>query len=105
MRMSDWSSDVCSSDLHGPGSSVGPGPCLGGDAFKRCHFVGGRDRRPGGRRTGAPAGPCFGSDQIVAVGFPVPEPRRIPRSMAVAWRVMLPQEIHGTGGTIGRAHV
>src|SRR3546814_1439047 len=39
MRISDWSSDVCSSDL----------ACGGGEAACRC------DRRPGGRGPGTPA--------------------------------------------------
>src|SRR3546814_15902948 len=47
MRISDWSSDVCSSDL--PDPAVGSPQCAGGDATWR--RAGGRrdgERRPGG---------------------------------------------------------
>src|SRR3546814_13900696 len=49
MRISDWSSDVCSSDLrlHGPGCPENPDPVAGGSAIRRRGA--GRLDRPGPR--------------------------------------------------------
>src|SRR3546814_17289849 len=50
MRISDWSSDVCSSDLHGIASLPGADQALRADAVERLAEIG---ALPGGRLAGA----------------------------------------------------
>src|SRR3546814_18319183 len=94
MRISDWSSDVCSSDLPGLGAhrgSGGLGRCAS-DRDGRVRDPEGPSLRDRGGRRGAQAG---------AVGRPRPSPCRSPSVLRVARAGTLRA---GAGGGLGQEH-
>src|SRR3546814_18377678 len=73
MRISDWSSDVCSSDLWWPGSFARIAPTPSTDAVKRCHAV---------ECEGQPqlAGSCWPSQRFFRMATSLPRDHHAPRS-------------------------
>src|SRR3546814_2619481 len=73
MRISDWSSDVCSSDLWWPGSFARIAPTPSTDAVKRCHAV----ECEGQHQL---AGSCWPSQRFFRMANSLPRAHHAPRS-------------------------
>src|SRR3546814_13039252 len=98
MRISDWSSDVCSSDLWCPGSFARIAPTPSTDAVKRCHAV----ECEGQHQI---AGACWPSQRFFRMANSLPRAHHAPNTIGLTRPCLYYHTVRSEARSVGKEGV